>query len=614
MPTELTPLVQAALIIVALPILKTLRLPTPSVRQVIDALGVTRSRAYALAGAVERSLPELHRPVGRPRAAPPEPTNEDAFSVVCKVRDFLLANPGAALSGKRGFYSARFRLFVLDLVGPGGEASHMTSEQAAVAIGIPEDTLLSWLRQPRPAPANSVTVVGAPVPSGVVAQVIELYKRWNGPLDRFREVLLEHHRIDISWHLLRSLLALTGHRKLEKRRGLRNPETIRGALERFFPGAQLMADGKQLQVELDGVLYTLNWELAVDADTGAHVGFQVSPTEDGQALIDAVDVAIETLGEPPIAVLADNKPSNHSEDVQEAMEDRDILLMPSTVGRPENKSTCEGGFGLFAQSMPDIVLDGATPQSLVRSVVVYVLWAYCAGRNQAPQSRRDGKSAVPLFEEAVITEEDRHEAEQRLLEIKKRIEDRRKDDRRREDLVIRAIVDREFADLGLSDPEGRFTADLVRLGLAPALEALAIFKAKRDAGKIPTDFPERYLVGIASNVAQRNEDLDVYYELLRLRTEAHDGLLRPLIGQCQRLGPADSIDFVRAVIDKLAAATATVDRRFWMARLIEAFETFDSDERLLHGPWLARRVACLFALPRHNRDFLIAKLAEATAA
>jgi hypothetical protein len=31
-------------------------------------------------------------------------------------------------------------------------------------------------------------------------------------------------------------------------------------------------------------------------------------------------------------------------------------------------------------------------------------------------------------------------------------------------------------------------------------------------------------------------------------------------------------------------------------------------------PWLARRVATLFALPMRDRDFLIAKLAEATVA
>jgi hypothetical protein len=122
------------------------------------------------------------------------------------------------------------------------------------------------------------------------------------------------------------------------------------------------------------------------------------------------------------------------------------------------------------------------------------------------------------------------------------------------------------------------------------------------------------LLSIAHNVAERNEDIDVYHESLRLRVEVHDLLLRPLIEQCQRLGPADSIDFARAALNELAAATATIDRRFWMARLIEAFAGLDLDDRLLHGPWLARRVATLFALPMRDRDFLIAKLAEATVA
>ena len=424
----------------------------------------------------------------------------------------------------------------------------------------------------------------------------------------------EHHRIDLSWHLLRSLLELTGHRK-PHRRGTLDSTAIRGALERFFPGAQLMADGKQLLVILDGVRYLVNWELAVDAATGAHVGFQVSAQEDGQALIDAVDMAIDTISEPPLALLADNRPSNHSDEVQDAMDERGILLMPSTKGRPENKSTAEGAFGLFAQTMPDIFLTASSPEALVRTVVFYVLWAYCAGRNQAPQRARDGKSASQLFDEATISEEDRQHATQRLIEIRERILLRRQQDRRREDPVLRLLVEREFNDLGLDDPEGRFVSALTRLGLGAALEAIAIFRAKKAAGRFPQDFPERYFLGIARNVAEREEDHAVYHELLRLRVEAHDLLLHPLLderAQLRRITPP--CDYLVALLEQLRLASATVDRRFWIDEFVRTVWAMNPTNRFLQGPWLARKVASLFSLPRQDRDHIIAALAHAAAA
>jgi len=611
MPDKLTPLLQAAVTLVALRILARLQLPHPTARQLLAALGVGRSRAYELAKQIDDLLPGLHRPVGRP-PDPTGPLGDDStrFTITRLVRDFLLRHPGAAACmGPRAWYSTAFRIFVLDLLGPNGAASTLSLPEAADAIGVPRETLAQWLRQPVPQ-AEEEEQPTMPLAPGVVEQILALFARWSGSLVEFRRTLAEHHRISISIHLLRFLLELTGHRLPRRRRAKGDPEALRGALERFFPGAQLVADGKRLVIELDEVPYEVNWELAVDADTGAHVGFHVSATEDGQALLTTVDAARETLTEPPIAVTVDNRPSNHSEDVQQALEDQDILLMPTTVGRPENKAPVEGAFGLFAQQMPNITLSSGSAEELVQRVVHFVLWAYCVGRNQAPQSRRDGKSAIDLFAETQVTEEQRQQARQRLREIQRRIERRRDADRLRLDPVTRALVERELVDLDLSDPQGHFADGLTRLGLGPALEALAIFRAKQEADTVPGDFPERYLLGIAHNVANRNEDMAVYAELLRLRTDAHDMLLAPLLSELASLGPLGHSDLVDAVFARLANADATLDRRFWTFRLIDAFAALDLDERLQRGPWLARRVASLYALPLRDRDFLIATLAE----
>jgi hypothetical protein len=615
MSIKLSPLLQAAVTFMAIRVLASLNLPCPTMMAVAKALNVSRSRASELAGTIEAQLPNIQRPAGRPKADQTTSSPETAVSVITSVRDFLMAHPGAVDRGvKRAHYSDAFRLFAIDLFAPGGLGHGLPVPRAAELVGVPVDTLRQWLREPKPVePVETGAQSDISDGAGVIEQTLALWERWSGTVTAFRDALRDHHYIELSWHLLRSLLELGGHRKPKKHRKS-DAEAIRGALERFFPGAQLMLDGKHMLIELQGTSYAVNWELAVDADTGAHVGFHVSATEDSVALIEAVDMAITTMDHVPVAVLADNKPSNHGEGVAAAMAELDVLLMPSTPSRPENKATVEGAFGLFAQTMPDIILSAASPRQLVSQVVHYVLWAYCAGRNQAPQSRRRGKSAIDMFGEADVSDDDIEAAKARLLAIKKRILANRKADQRREDPVVRTMMVRAFDRLGLADPEGQFVAALARLGLGPALEAVAVFTAKKDAGRLPTDFPERYLLGIAHNVAAREEDLAVYHELLRLRTEAHERLLDPLLDDLDQISTLPTIEFIGAVLEHLRLAKAVIDRRFWMARLIDAFASLKAEMRDIHGPWLAKRVACIFGLPRTDRDSLIAALATATVA
>ena len=59
-------LVIAALLLCAREFLRALQLPHPTVVQIIDATGATRSRAYQLKDELLELLPTLHRPPGRP--------------------------------------------------------------------------------------------------------------------------------------------------------------------------------------------------------------------------------------------------------------------------------------------------------------------------------------------------------------------------------------------------------------------------------------------------------------------------------------------------------------------------------------------------------------------
>jgi hypothetical protein len=76
---------------------------------------------------------------------------------------------------------------------------------------------------------------------------------------------------------------------------------------------------QSVEVAIDGKALRFNLELVVDAATGAAVGIDVRDEEDAAALVAAFDDGIATTGEPPLAVLVDNRPSNHTPEVDAAL-------------------------------------------------------------------------------------------------------------------------------------------------------------------------------------------------------------------------------------------------------------------------------------------------------
>ncbi len=122
---------------------------------------------------------------------------------------------------------------------------------------------------------------------------------------------------------------------------------LRGAFETFFPHAQWIGDGTLLPVTIVGPggpeLHVFNLELDADAYSGAFVGAHVSLVEDSEAVITAFRDAVAETGKKPLALLLDNKPSNHTAEVDKAI--GDTLRIRATPFRPENKAHVEGGFG-----------------------------------------------------------------------------------------------------------------------------------------------------------------------------------------------------------------------------------------------------------------------------
>lgn len=616
---ELSATQKGAIVILGNRVLSEIGFETVSGVRVTQALGVARSHVYELADRLFAALPSLVAP-----PAPPAP-REDAvntarLATAKAVIDYLVEHPGAMVAGpERHRYSDRFRRFVIRLQEPSGVASSLSLPDLAEATRVPQETLRDWLsgrRRARLEPGAEDDFEPPPYEEHVLEHVVQLWRQCRGiTVATFTRILAEQHRIKLPVKAVVDILELSGDRARSRpRKPKPDPEAIRGALERFFPGAQWVLDGTSVDVTIDGETFRFNWELSVDAFSGAHVGFDVSDEEDGQALIDAIDHGSDTTGALPLSVLSDNRPSNHSPQVDEALTERGVFPMASTPFRPENKASVEGAYGLFSQTMPPITLRTDRRRELARQVLVTVLTAYCCGRNHVPRPGLDKRSAAEVYEGACPTDEERERAKERLREIDKRIRSQRERDREQADPVCRQLLTSAFAELGLADPEGHFIPAIAKNGLDAVTEAIAVLRHILGTGSTLSS-PERYLLAIASNVAQRDQSLAVYEDLVELRVHAQDELLAPLRERQRRLhDELEREPYIDAVLDAALTAEVTIDRAYWRNRFFEAFDQLGILQRAARGRRYARIVAVSYKVPREERNAIISRLASRGAA
>jgi len=618
-PARFTPLVECALLFVELPILRTLDLSHMASNQdVLSRLGAGRSRAYELKSALEDLLVTLQRKPGRPPKEALAPHGESMLEVAVAVRSFLARHPGSMVVGeRRNTYTAAFIRFVLTLLNSDGVGQSLTLEQAEEATGVPLNTLKSWLTSPPAAtdevpPTPSIPPPTRSLPDGVIDQIITLYERWKGSFTAF-VAQLQQHRIYASTYTVRQILQLAGLRTARPRtRKTSDPEALRGAFETFFPGAQFVADGKTTDVTLGEHTHRFCWELVIDTASGALVGFAVRDAEDSRGLLDAYEHGKQTSGKPPLSLLRDNLPANHSPEVEAVLAEDDVISMPSTAYRPENKAHVEGQFGLFAQTMPPIDIPSAPTHEQARQLLFYVLFAYAAGRNQAPRRSLGGRSAASVFRGYEPTEEEEDAARTRLKQMRDRIRDTRRAEQKRLDPICRQMLDEAFLTLGLEDPEGTFIPAIARHGLDAALEAIAIFSTKQQSDTLPEGVDARYLLGIARNVAHRNEDEAVYAKLVELRERAGDLVLAPLREQAAHLkATLTPEEYIYACMARALDEPFIVDRQVFRQAALLALAECPVDVRRRIGPLLARMVATQYALTVRERDQFIADLAKA---
>ena len=564
-----SPVLVAALLLAASEHLRARDLPCPTVAQVIAATGASRSRAYELRDAVLAALPSLARPGGRPTAPTREIDHDVTTALLRAVATFLMDHPGCVHGGpEQRRYTDAFRHFILELR---EQHDDVELERFADAIVVPLGTLKDWLR------AGGGDVVDDNVAeqaddgdattaaSAQVQAVLACWETWRGSFGDFCKHVRDEMRISFGRSMISDILELHGKRRPRRRPG-RSPDerALRGSFDTFFGGAQWVGDGWEVPITIHGHRFDYNVELVVDTYSGGFVGLSIRDEEDSAAVTEALADGIATTGEAPLALLLDNKPSNHTDLVHAALDDVTIPIR-ATQERPQNKAHVEGAFGLFQQKIPSLDLRASTLHELARQILALVIQTCARTLNHRPRPDRGGRSRVELYHEPV-TAEQIDKARGALEERRNKQERARMTLEARQDPTVRALLDDAFARLALLDPDRHLRVAIARYPLDVIVDGIAIFDAKRRVGTLPPGVDARYLLGIVRNLGDEREGIAVAEELLRARLAARDHLLAPLVHE-RDLARADIPDLRERVcrfVDRALAAERRIDRLFWL--------------------------------------------------
>ena len=588
-------------------------LPHPTATAVIAAAGVSRSRAYEVKVAVEEILPELVRPPGRPPQPPPDRPSDATAPLTREVLDYVMDHPGCVHgTPQRRRYADGLRLYILERWQCLEDLDLRTFSEA---VRIPYGTLRDWVRGGRQDIDNLTAPNLSSAPSdkakGVrVESILAAYKTWKGAFEGFCNHVQLHLHIPWGRTTIGEILHVYGVRKRSPRRGRRPDEkALRGQYDTFFGGAQWSADGSPRDVTVDGESYTFNLELNVDTHTTAQVGLSVRDAEDGAAVVEALTDGIAATGAAPLAQLLDNRPSNHTDEVTDAL--GETLKIRRTPGRPQNGAHVEGSFGLFEQRVPDIVLDTSDPRELARSVLTLVAQTWARTLNHRPRDDKDGRSRARRYTEDVPTPDEIEAARKALQERHRKQEKARQTREARLDPVTREMLRRAFDRLELIDPDGNIAAAIAGFPLDAILAGIAIFEAKRERGTLPEGVGALYLLGIVRRIADEDEGIAFAQKLWQARREAGDLVLQRLDDKRERLEEeaADPMDLVRRFIDLAMATERYLDRAFWLRAAADIVEEEPFEEHRAMFLVAARRIHGTHRVTKRDRNAATRRLA-----
>ena len=234
------------------------------------------------------------------------------------------------------------------------------------------------------------------------------------------------------------------------------------------------------------------------------------------------------------------------------------------------------------------------------------LTAWYRGRKGRPRKRLGGASPKEFYENARPTEEDIREAIRWFQELQRREIQARRTREARRDPVRVELLKQGLADLGIPDPHHHVAISLAYYSPDAIAHGLAVFRAKKELGTIPSDADHaRYLGGIICQTDTQLELDRISKFYLEQRIRLSDITLRNLEYAAQE---------IRAEVPHRALkATYAIDFDYWARAAARALATLPAAKKTALYHSLCRRIAGTFKADKARREKLICILAEATA-
>ncbi|MBW2257404.1 MAG: hypothetical protein JRI25_22790 [Deltaproteobacteria bacterium] len=572
-------------------------------------LGANRTSVYEQKDRLVRALTDLvESGPGRPTAerAAQGPCRCEETALTVRVLEFRIGHLDAVVEhANRTSYSPSFRRLILEAL-DGWEG---TTTSCAEACRVPPDTLKDWVRDDRaglPSAPPAKRRVELPVDaSETTRSIVQDFEEWEGTTKDFLRVAGK--RYGLKANQVAKVLRICGAIASRSRRQFRH----RGTTEQVSPGALLVTDGKTLDVELTGSgrRTRKNWQGMVDQATGCDTAAVVSEEEDAAAARRAFEESVEFLGDvAPEGLLHDNKPCYQEAELRGQVDQAGTVLVPTTLGRAQNKAGLEGAFSLFEVRVGTIRLDDSSTDSLIHTAVTEIVRAYTAATNGVPRSKLKGLSRKAAVRSARPSRSQKAADQKFIRDLKERHERQRHSTwRERTKPVSRRLLGHVFAKLELEDhdPLGKLREYLSIYEPAAIRQAAAIVAVRLDRGEIQRTYAHRYLAKV---IQSTQESLDLQRqesELLDLcRQQAQDwvSMERAEYEELQR--DSDPQTLACALAERAALGGLPVQGAFWIEKLLELL---DSTRHLVEQ--VRRFVVRLYEAPVECRLFLLDRIA-----
>lgn len=511
---------------------------------------------------------------GRPPADPaPMPDHELAtLRLTVEVLELRIRCPGSMIDHqRRTTYADAFRRFIVER----HDRWQGTLLAFADAVRVPFDTLRDWIAndraedlKPKLKPRPSVSADA----SQLTRLVVDEWMRWVGPARPF----ISHAAqcFDLSRAQVARLMKILG---IISARPRRTTPRFRGSTQKLTPGTMLVTDGKWLTVELTDTEQRLyfNWQGIVDQTTGCDTAVVVTQQEDAVAAQQAFESSVRFLGDcVPDALLHDNRPCYDDDKLRQTLKRYGTDMIPTTLGRAQNKAILEGAFGLFQQRVGTLRLDDSDDDTLIRSAVEEMVRLYTAATNNVPRIELKGRSRLQALQEACPTAEQRRRDEDFLARLKADHKQPRRQQPRPESLKLIEHVFERF-ELADHDPKGELRRFLATFSPAAIRRAAAILAAKIE--QLDPRYAHRYLTQV---IRTQQDELDLEREaeeLLELCQRQRQDWIHDQNHDFQILAQEhnDPAELAAAVAQRAAFGGLPLQSTFWNRKLLELLHQAD---------------------------------------